>query len=66
MEATYWHDKWKKNDIGFHEASGNSLLSEFFHSFACPKGIEFLFLSVEKPVISVGYFPRAIVLPGLN
>ncbi|WP_444919563.1 thiopurine S-methyltransferase [Microbulbifer sp. CnH-101-G] len=38
MEATYWHDKWKKNDIGFHEASGNSLLSEFFSQLCLSKG----------------------------
>ncbi|USD22848.1 thiopurine S-methyltransferase [Microbulbifer variabilis] len=38
MEATYWHEKWKKNNIAFHEASGNSLLSEFFSQLSLSKG----------------------------
>ncbi|GAB2896732.1 thiopurine S-methyltransferase [Microbulbifer echini] len=38
METTYWHEKWKRNDIGFHEASGNSLLSEFFAELSLSKG----------------------------
>ncbi|WHI46239.1 thiopurine S-methyltransferase [Microbulbifer sp. JMSA004] len=30
MKEDFWHDKWERNDIGFHETSGNSLLIEFF------------------------------------
>jgi len=26
MEANFWHQRWEKNEIGFHEASANALL----------------------------------------
>jgi thiopurine S-methyltransferase len=26
MEASFWHQRWEKNEIGFHEASANPLL----------------------------------------
>lgn len=38
MKEEFWHDKWKRNDIGFHEAAGNSLLTEFFSSLSLSPG----------------------------
>lgn len=26
MEASFWHQRWERNEIGFHEASANALL----------------------------------------
>lgn len=28
MDANFWHDKWEKNQIGFHEANPNPLLTQ--------------------------------------
>ncbi|MEC7529231.1 MAG: thiopurine S-methyltransferase, partial [Pseudomonadota bacterium] len=25
MEHSFWHSKWQKNEIGFHEPEGNAL-----------------------------------------
>ncbi|WP_299946790.1 thiopurine S-methyltransferase [uncultured Microbulbifer sp.] len=38
MKETFWLDKWEKNDIGFHEQSGNSLLAEFFPELSLSSG----------------------------
>ncbi|BFT30796.1 thiopurine S-methyltransferase [Alteromonas sp. D210916BOD_24] len=29
MEHNFWHSKWQKNEIGFHEPQGNALLVKF-------------------------------------
>ncbi len=29
MEHSFWHSKWQKNEIGFHEPEGNSLLVKY-------------------------------------
>ena len=28
MEPDFWHRRWKKNEIGFHENEGNTLLTD--------------------------------------
>ncbi|WP_444930335.1 thiopurine S-methyltransferase [Microbulbifer sp. SSSA002] len=38
MKAEFWHDKWKRNDIGFHEGAANSLLTEFFPKLCLSPG----------------------------
>lgn len=30
MEAKFWHERWKKNEIGFHEPKPNPLLVRYF------------------------------------
>jgi len=30
MEIPFWHDRWKQNEIGFHQAGFNSHLQEFW------------------------------------
>ena len=30
MDAEFWHNKWKKNELGFHESKANALLVENF------------------------------------
>ena len=37
MQAEYWHNKWVKGDIGFHEHQANALLREHFHYLHLPK-----------------------------
>jgi len=31
MEHSFWHSKWQKNEIGFHEPKGNALLVKYAH-----------------------------------
>ena len=31
MEHSFWHSKWNKNEIGFHEPEGNALLVKYSH-----------------------------------
>ncbi|MEM9159111.1 MAG: thiopurine S-methyltransferase [Verrucomicrobiota bacterium] len=30
MDAEFWHEKWRKGDIGFHEAEGSLYLKKYF------------------------------------
>ena len=30
MNASFWHQKWERGDIGFHESEANPLLIEHF------------------------------------
>ncbi|MCG7654787.1 thiopurine S-methyltransferase [Alteromonas sp. Cnat2-8] len=32
MEHSFWHSKWQKNEIGFHEPAGNTLLMKYASS----------------------------------
>ncbi|MDP5208354.1 thiopurine S-methyltransferase [Microbulbifer sp. 2205BS26-8] len=38
MKESFWLDKWQKNDIGFHEQSGNSLLAELLPELSLSEG----------------------------
>ncbi len=38
MEADFWHDKWKANQIGFHKAEANPLLLEHLPALGLAKG----------------------------
>jgi thiopurine S-methyltransferase len=38
MEASFWHDKWDKNQIGFHAAKVNGFLKAHFSALAVPEG----------------------------
>jgi thiopurine S-methyltransferase len=31
MQADFWHRRWQKNEIGFHEADGNHLFKNYFN-----------------------------------
>lgn len=37
MEPDFWHLRWRKNEIAFHEDSGNSLLKQYFESWQLPE-----------------------------
>lgn len=34
MEASFWHQKWKRNDIGFHQQQINPFLLKHFHALS--------------------------------
>lgn len=38
MEAEFWHQKWEKNDIGFHREEANPLLVDYFDALKLPEG----------------------------
>lgn len=38
MEASFWHQKWEKGDIGFHKNEANVLLIEHFEKLNLAKG----------------------------
>ncbi len=36
MEAGFWHQKWERGDIGFHQSTVNPFLARHFHALALP------------------------------
>lgn len=38
MDAAFWHDRWERNQIGFHEPQANPALVAHFDSLALPAG----------------------------
>jgi thiopurine S-methyltransferase len=38
MEARFWHQKWEKGDIGFHQREVNAFLTEHFETLKLSKG----------------------------
>jgi len=38
MDANFWHQRWEKNEIGFHEPEANPLLVRHFQALSLPKG----------------------------
>jgi thiopurine S-methyltransferase len=38
MDAGFWHDRWEKNEIGFHEKEANPLLVQYFEELSLAKG----------------------------
>lgn len=38
MDANFWHQKWEKNEIAFHQSEANPLLVGYFKALALPEG----------------------------
>jgi thiopurine S-methyltransferase len=38
MDASFWHQKWERGDIGFHKSEPNALLTEHFEKLNLAKG----------------------------
>ncbi|WP_103669048.1 thiopurine S-methyltransferase [Pseudanabaena sp. BC1403] len=38
MDASFWHQKWKENNIAFHESESNPLLIKYFKELSLAKG----------------------------
>ena len=38
MDASFWHQRWGKNEIGWHESKVNPLLVQHFNELALEKG----------------------------
>ncbi len=38
MDADFWHERWQKGEIGFHQAQGNPLMQHFWPQMKAPPG----------------------------
>lgn len=38
MDASFWHKKWEKNEIAFHQNEANPLLVEYFSTLSLAEG----------------------------
>jgi len=38
MEASFWHEKWKRGEINFHQSEANPLLTAHFEKLSLAKG----------------------------
>lgn len=38
MDAKFWHDRWEKDEIGFHRKEANPLLLSYFKELSLKKG----------------------------
>lgn len=38
MDPSFWHQRWEKNEIAFHEGKANSLLVKHIHELSLAKG----------------------------
>lgn len=38
MDTRFWHQKWEKNDIGFHGSAANPLLLKYFNALSLAQG----------------------------
>lgn len=38
MDASFWHQRWKENEIGFHEQEANPLLTEHYETLELASG----------------------------
>jgi thiopurine S-methyltransferase len=38
VDAAFWHDRWQRNQIGFHEPTVNPLLVAYFEHLSLPAG----------------------------
>jgi thiopurine S-methyltransferase len=38
VEASFWHQRWEKNNIAFHESEANPLLIKYFKELSLAKG----------------------------
>lgn len=39
MQADFWHERWAKNEIGFHKSRPNPLLSKWWPRLGLPEGV---------------------------
>ena len=38
MEPSFWHQRWEKNETGWHESKANPVLVKYFHELSLAKG----------------------------
>lgn len=54
MDANFWHQKWERNEIGFHRSTINPLLISHFNALALAKGSR-VFLPLCGKTLDIGW-----------
>lgn len=54
MDATFWHDRWASNEIGFHKSEANPLLVKYVDELSLAKGSR-LFLPLCGKTLDIGW-----------
>ena len=54
MEHEFWHDKWRRNEIGFHNSKAHPLLVEYFTRLNLETG-DRLFLPLCGKTLDIGW-----------
>lgn len=54
MEHEFWHDKWHRNEIGFHNSEAHPLLVAHLGALALTKGAR-IFLPLCGKTLDIGY-----------
>ena len=54
MDAQFWHQRWKNNEIGFHEGKPNALLVKYVHELSLLKARR-LFLPLCGKTLDIGW-----------
>lgn len=55
MEANFWHQKWEKNEIGFHQTKPNALLAKYFGTLSLAKDAR-VFLPLCGKTLDIAWF----------
>jgi len=55
MELDFWHRRWRKNEIGFHESEGNTLLKEYFEHWQLAENAR-VFVPLCGKTKDIGWF----------
>lgn len=54
MEANFWHQRWEKNEIGFHQTDANPALVEHFGTLDLPAGAR-VFVPLCGKTLDIGW-----------
>ncbi|MEX1035562.1 MAG: thiopurine S-methyltransferase [Sneathiella sp.] len=54
MEPDFWHDKWTRNEIGFHQSKPNALLERHFEKLSLTAG-QRVFLPLCGKTLDIGW-----------
>lgn len=54
MDASFWHQKWKNNKIGFHQSEANPILVKYFNALSVVKGSR-VFVPLCGKTLDIGW-----------
>lgn len=58
MDARFWHDKWERNEIGFHLSEANPLLTQYFSELKMQVG-QRIFLPLCGKTLDIDWLLQA-------
>ena len=58
MDASFWHQRWETNNIGFHRADTNPMLVKHFEALSLDKGSR-VFLPLCGKTLDIGWLLSA-------